>query len=98
MATIKAPARLPELVKAAFAKALHEGDLSYFPTHVQDVRVGALSVSPHHHHHEAHTSDGRQLPLLTETVPTTVLALSRKQAQSASQAARHHLVAIAKAV
>ncbi|OAA74518.1 Histidine triad-like motif protein [Akanthomyces lecanii RCEF 1005] len=43
MATIKAPARLPELVKAAFAKALHEGDLSYFPTHVQDVRVGALS-------------------------------------------------------
>ncbi|OAQ98675.1 hypothetical protein LLEC1_06947 [Akanthomyces lecanii] len=44
MATLKAPARLPELVRAAFAKALHEGDLSYFPTHVQDVRVGSLSL------------------------------------------------------
>ncbi len=45
MATLKAPARLPELIKAAFAKALAEGDLSYFPTHVQDVPVGALTVS-----------------------------------------------------
>lgn len=39
-----APKRLPELIKAAFAKAHSEGDLHYFPTHVQDMRVGTLSV------------------------------------------------------
>ncbi|OAA56429.1 Histidine triad-like motif protein [Cordyceps fumosorosea ARSEF 2679] len=43
MATIKVPARLPELAKAAFSKALADGDLFYFPTQVQDMRVGSLS-------------------------------------------------------
>ncbi|KAM3500055.1 hypothetical protein MY10362_006754 [Beauveria mimosiformis] len=43
MATLKVPARLPELIKAAFAKALSNGDLFYFATHAQDVRVGALT-------------------------------------------------------
>ncbi|KAJ6788984.1 hypothetical protein PWT90_02580 [Aphanocladium album] len=43
MSPLIAPARLPELVKAAFAKALGEGELFYFPTHVQDMRLGALS-------------------------------------------------------
>ncbi|EGX94483.1 bis(5'-nucleosyl)-tetraphosphatase, putative [Cordyceps militaris CM01] len=43
MASLKAPARLLELVKAAFAKALADGDLFYFATQVQDMRVGALS-------------------------------------------------------
>ncbi|TQV94459.1 hypothetical protein V2A60_005501 [Cordyceps javanica] len=45
MATIKAPARLPELVRATFAKALADGDLFYFPTHVQDMRF-QLRFSP----------------------------------------------------
>ncbi|KGQ12940.1 5',5'''-P-1,P-4-tetraphosphate phosphorylase 2 [Beauveria bassiana D1-5] len=43
MATLKVPARLPELIKATFAKALSNGDLFYFATHAQDVRVGALT-------------------------------------------------------
>lgn len=47
MATLMVPTRLPELIKAAFAKALSNGDLFYFATHAQDVRVGALSVSNH---------------------------------------------------
>ncbi|EJP66722.1 Ap4A phosphorylase II [Beauveria bassiana ARSEF 2860] len=43
MATLKVPARLPELIKVTFAKALSNGDLFYFATHAQDVRVGALT-------------------------------------------------------
>ncbi|KAM3458568.1 hypothetical protein MY3296_000326 [Beauveria thailandica] len=43
MAALKVPARLPELIKAAFARALSNGDLFYFATHAQDVRVGALT-------------------------------------------------------
>lgn len=49
MASLKTPARLPELVKATFSKALADGDLFYFSTHVQDMRVGSLSVSPCSH-------------------------------------------------
>lgn len=91
MATLKAPARLPELVKAAFAKALYEGDLSYFPTHVQDVRVGSLSVRSTT---TTQLKTCRQLSVLTrrKTVSIAVLAISRKQAQDggASQATRHY--------
>lgn len=91
MAALKAPARLPELVKAAFAKALHEGDLSYFPTHVQDVRVGSLSVQSTTTT-QPKTMSPTKLTDKEKTVSIAVLAISRKQAQGGggSQATGHH--------
>lgn len=55
MSAIKAPARLPDLVKTAFNKALADGELLYFPTQVQDLRVGSLSVR-HTFHYPPPTS------------------------------------------
>ncbi|KAM4057177.1 ATP adenylyltransferase domain-containing protein [Hirsutella rhossiliensis] len=41
-AAIKAPAQLPELVRAAFAKARTEGEVQYFPTKVTLLSVGSI--------------------------------------------------------
>lgn len=54
MPPIKAPPRLPELVKSAFAKARDSGDLTYFPTQVADISISSIPVRhitsvPHHH-------------------------------------------------
>jgi hypothetical protein len=44
MARIKAPADLPELVKAAFAKARTDGDLHYFATQATVLRANSIPV------------------------------------------------------
>lgn len=44
MARVKAPANLPGLVRATFAKARSDGELHYFPTQVAILRVGSIPV------------------------------------------------------
>lgn len=44
MARIKAPAELPELVRAAFSKARSSGDLHFFPTQVTLLNVDSIPV------------------------------------------------------
>lgn len=46
MPHIRAPADLPELVKAAFSKARRDGDLHYFPTQVTILTANSIPVSP----------------------------------------------------
>lgn len=44
MAVTKVPANLPQLVKAAFSKARHNGDLLYFQTQVTILKPGSHPV------------------------------------------------------
>lgn len=48
MSRIRAPAELPELVKAAFANACRDGELHYFPTQVTVLNVNSIPVSSRH--------------------------------------------------
>ena len=45
MTRIKPPARLPELVKTAFANARRDGELHYFPTQVTVLTANSIPVS-----------------------------------------------------
>jgi hypothetical protein len=45
MPRIKAPSKLPELVKSTFTKARSDGDLHYFPTQVAILHVDSIPVS-----------------------------------------------------
>lgn len=44
MSRLKAPADLPELVRTAFAKALSDGELHYFPTQVTILHANSVPV------------------------------------------------------
>ena len=48
MSRIRAPAELPELVKAAFSNALRDGELHYFPTQVTTLTANSIPVSQFH--------------------------------------------------
>ncbi len=41
---VTAPANLPEIVRAAFLRALAAGDLTFFPTQVALLRVHGMPV------------------------------------------------------
>ncbi len=45
MMPVKVPPDLPELVRAAFAKARATGDLTYFPSQVAVLHVDSIPVS-----------------------------------------------------
>lgn len=44
MTPVKAPANLPDLVKAAFNRARSNGDLTYYPTRVAILEVNSVPV------------------------------------------------------
>ena len=83
MAVAKVPADLPQIVKAAFSKARHNGDLLYFET-----QVTILSLSSHPVRLSAPATLLRRdekKPLLIHPLrlapgPTPLLALAGQQA------------------
>lgn len=44
MSRLRAPTDLPELVRTAFAKALSDGDLHYYPTQVTILYANSVPV------------------------------------------------------